>query len=69
MVSTTRSRVNTFMGTFKKLGFIDGHGGVLHVNPARLHIAHDGYRGIPSGVSPAIPQALRSEEGHWSLAG
>jgi CRP/FNR family cyclic AMP-dependent transcriptional regulator len=35
MVGTTRSRVNAFMGKFKKRGFIDEQGGVLHVNPAR----------------------------------
>ena len=35
MVGTTRSRVNAFMGKFKKLGFIEDHSGVLHVNPAR----------------------------------
>ena len=34
MVGTTRSRVNFFMGRFKKLGFVEEHGGVLQVNPA-----------------------------------
>ena len=33
MVGTTRSRVNGFLGKFKKLGFVEKHGGVLHVNP------------------------------------
>lgn len=36
MVGTTRSRVNFFMGRFKKLGFIEESSGVLHLNPARL---------------------------------
>lgn len=61
--------VNTFMGKFKKLGFIEENSGVLQVNPARLDIVHDGYRGISSGASPATPQALRSEERQWPLAG
>ena len=42
MVGTTRSRVNAFMGKFKKCGFIEEHSGVLHVNPARLHAVLDG---------------------------
>ena len=33
MVGTTRSRVNGFLGKFKKLGFVEKHGGVLLVNP------------------------------------
>jgi CRP-like cAMP-binding protein len=36
MVGTTRSRVNSFMRKFKKLGFIEERCGVLHVNPERL---------------------------------
>lgn len=46
MVGTTRSRVNAFIGKFKKLGFIEEHRGVLHVNPVRLHDVHDGDRCI-----------------------
>jgi CRP/FNR family transcriptional regulator, cyclic AMP receptor protein len=69
MVGTTRSRVNFFMGKFKKLGFIEEHSGVLHVNPARLHVVHDGDRSISIAASPAIPQAPESEERHWPLAG
>ena len=41
MVGTTRSRVNAFMGKFKKCGFIEEHSGVLHVNPARLQVVHN----------------------------
>jgi len=33
MVGTTRSRVNVFMGLFKKSGFIEGHAGVLRIRP------------------------------------
>lgn len=40
MVATTRSRVNAFLGKFKKLGFIEENSGVLRVNPARLHDVH-----------------------------
>lgn len=69
MVGTTRSRVNFFMGKFKKLGFIEENSGVLHVNPARLHVVHDGDRRISIAAHPAIPQAPDSEERHWPLAG
>ncbi len=66
MVGTTRARVNVFMGKFKKLGFVEEHSGVLHVNPARLHVVHGGDR---IAASPAIPQAPEWEERHWPLAG
>lgn len=36
MVGTTRSRVNAFMGKFKKLGFIEEAGGELRLNPSHL---------------------------------
>lgn len=36
MIGTTRSRVNVLMGRFKKRGFIEDDGGVLHVNPSLL---------------------------------
>jgi CRP/FNR family transcriptional regulator, cyclic AMP receptor protein len=69
MVGTTRSRVNASMGKFKKLGFIEENSGVLHVNPARLHVVSDGDRRSSIAASPAIPQAPESEERHWPLAG
>jgi CRP-like cAMP-binding protein len=69
MVGTTRSRVNAFMGKFKKLGFIEENSGVLHVNPAHLHDVHDGDRRSSIAASAAIPQAPESEERHWPLAG
>ena len=36
MVGTTRSRVNHFMGKFRKLGFLEKHGALLQVNPSSL---------------------------------
>jgi CRP/FNR family transcriptional regulator, cyclic AMP receptor protein len=42
MVGTTRSRVNLFMGRFKKRGFIEENAGVLQVKPSLLHVIHDG---------------------------
>ena len=69
MVGTTRSRVNAFMGKFKKLGFIEAHSGLLHVNPARLRDVHDGDRRLSIAASTAIPHASEPEERHWPLAG
>lgn len=69
MVGTTRSRVNFFMGKFKKLGFIEETSGVLHINPCRLHIVVEGHRDASRGASPAIPLMLTSEKGYWPLAG
>lgn len=64
MVGTTRSRVNVFMGKFKKLGFIEEDAGVLQINPSLLHAVHDGDRGVSNGTYPAMTQALRSEKRH-----
>ena len=36
MVGTTRSRVSHFMSSFKRIGFLEDHGGLLQVNPSRL---------------------------------
>jgi CRP/FNR family transcriptional regulator, cyclic AMP receptor protein len=69
MVGTTRARVNAFMGKFKKLGFLEEHRGVLHVNPTRLDVVHDGDRRICIAASATSSQARESEERHWSLAG
>jgi hypothetical protein len=63
------SRGRRLLGKFKKLGFVEEHSGVLHVNPARLHVVHDGDRGISIAASPAIPQEPEWEERHWPLAG
>ena len=49
MVGTTRSRVNLFMNNFRRLGFIEKHGGLLQVNPSRLN-------GIGMGSERAFPQ-------------
>ncbi len=47
MVGTTRSRVNRFMGKFKKLGFIEDTGGELYLRPSILHAVVDSQRGVP----------------------
>jgi CRP-like cAMP-binding protein len=52
MVGTTRSRVNAFMGKFKRLGFITCNGDGLYLQPARLHIV-----GPP--FAPASPRYRR----------
>jgi CRP/FNR family cyclic AMP-dependent transcriptional regulator len=79
-VGTTRSRVNVLMGKFKKLGFVEENGGVLHVNPARLdrlmqpadqrqpQTVHDGDLPTSLAAHPAM-LAHESEERHQSLAG
>jgi CRP-like cAMP-binding protein len=69
MVGTTRSRVNAFIGKFKKLGFIEAHSGVLYVNPASLHGVSNSDRRSSIAASPAVPEASESEERHWPLAG
>jgi CRP/FNR family cyclic AMP-dependent transcriptional regulator len=69
IVGTTRSRVNLFMGKFKKLGFIEEDGGVIEVKPSLLHLVHDGNRGVPRGTSPGTSQAFEAEERYWPLAG
>jgi len=51
MVGTTRSRVNMFLGRFKKAGFVEVHDGVLQINPWMLPEVSDG----------AVP-----EPGTWS---
>ena len=45
MVGTTRSRVNLFMGKFKKLGFIEEAGGMTYVHPSLLHVVDDSHLG------------------------
>jgi CRP/FNR family cyclic AMP-dependent transcriptional regulator len=44
MVGTTRSRVNHFMGKFKKMGFIEKHGAQLQLNPSHLSVMRTGDR-------------------------
>ena len=41
MVGTTRSRVNRFLGKFKKLGLITQDGATLHVTPSLLQVVPD----------------------------
>jgi CRP/FNR family cyclic AMP-dependent transcriptional regulator len=42
MVGTTRSRVNAFLGKFKKIGFLEEDEDGLHVKPSLLHALHNG---------------------------
>jgi len=49
IVGTTRSRVNVFMGRFKKLGFIAESHGELQVTRSLRHVIDDG--GSQDGVS------------------
>lgn len=71
IVGTTRSRVNLFMGKFKKLGFLEQEGGVFHVDPALLHLVDDSHRGratrravsqprttVDRGFAPVDPAAV-----------
>jgi len=53
MVGTTRSRVNVFMGKFKKLGFIEEGDSALKVQPSLLQVVH-GRRGVSNGTSEAL---------------
>ena len=69
MVGTTRSRVNFFMGKFKRLGFIEEHGGVLHVSPAGLHVVDDGDRHTSCAAAAAISHVPELEERHPLPAG
>jgi len=51
MVGTTRSRVNMFLGRFKKAGFVEVRDGVLQINPWML---------------PDVPDGAVPEPGTWS---
>ena len=58
MVGTTRSRVNHLMSNFKRLGFLEKHGGLLQVNPSRLKDASAALRELTknrSGSAPTFP--------------
>jgi CRP-like cAMP-binding protein len=47
MVGTTRSRVNMFLGKFKKHGMIQMRGGVLQINPTLLQgMSDDGFEPV-----------------------
>jgi CRP/FNR family transcriptional regulator, cyclic AMP receptor protein len=65
MVGTTRSRVNVFMGKFKRLGFIEENGGLLHVQPSLLHVVQDVERADSNGSYSATHRASGSGKGHW----
>lgn len=48
MVGTTRSRVNHFLGKFKRLGFVEERNGVLQLNPAMLFAISGGVGMLPA---------------------
>jgi CRP/FNR family cyclic AMP-dependent transcriptional regulator len=50
MVGTTRSRVNVFMGRFKKLGLVEQDGGELQVTASLLHVVDGGDLGVSNGT-------------------
>ena len=70
MVGTTRSRVNLFMGKFKKLGFLEQAGGVVHVDPSLLHLVDDSNRGRATRRPASNPRSTDSagEEVAWEIA-
>jgi CRP-like cAMP-binding protein len=55
MVGTTRSRVNRFMGRFRRCGFIEEDGGQLYINTSRLPSVCDDYR----VAARALPSRVR----------
>jgi CRP/FNR family transcriptional regulator, cyclic AMP receptor protein len=59
MVGTTRSRVNVFIGRFKKLGWIEQDGGDLQVTGSLLHFVDTGDRGVSNGTSTVPLRALK----------
>lgn len=50
IVGTTRSRVNAFIGKFKRLGFVKTDGDVLFINPARHYMAPRGAAAVTAGL-------------------
>ena len=65
MIGTTRSRVNAFMGKFKKLGFIEENGGVLLVTPSLLNVVHDGHGGVSHATPFLRRPPLKRGDGLW----
>ncbi len=52
MVGTTRSRVNGFIGKFKRLGLLENDGGTLRIRSSLWRVAQDGIRDVaPSALS------------------
>jgi hypothetical protein len=56
MVGTTRSRVNVFIGKFKRLGFIEEDGGVLQINPSLFPVVREGQRSPHESDPGAMPR-------------
>jgi CRP-like cAMP-binding protein len=69
MVGTTRSRVNVFMGKFKRVGFIEGAHRKLYINSGRLPAVCGNHRRVASVASPIMLPAVAAEESRWRRAG
>ena len=69
MVGTTRSRVNAFIGKFKRVGFIEENNRRLYVCTSRLPIVRGGYRGVAGAAPAAVSPASTFEVSHWRRAG
>jgi CRP-like cAMP-binding protein len=63
MIGTTRSRVNTIMNKFRKLGFIDYNGGGIKVHPSLTVLLSEGGH-APSAASTGRGDVMRSD--HWA---
>jgi CRP/FNR family cyclic AMP-dependent transcriptional regulator len=53
MVGTTRTRVNLFLGRFKKRGFIERSRGTLRITPALVAFVHDDPRDLTDSTLSA----------------
>jgi CRP/FNR family transcriptional regulator, cyclic AMP receptor protein len=59
IVGTTRSRVNAFIGKFKRVGFLEEDDGRLFVCTSRLATVCGASRGAASAASAAVSPAVR----------
>lgn len=69
MVGTTRSRVNAFMGRFRRFGFVESQGGRVYVNPGRLRAVQDRFRHIALAAPAARRQRPEAQDRYSPTAG